>query len=332
MNVRFLIDSIMRQTTVLIAQLATTAGVRAPLAHVANQVFLELVEAIEAQGIGKKVAADMFGLALRSYQQKVQRLSESSTDRGVTLWQAIYTHLQTHKSLSRADLMRRFSRDDESSVRGILHDLVETGLLYRSGRGDATLYRVVEPEELGDGLSSTPAAIEALTWITVYRQGPIDLGELGESLSLGPTQLERAIEALLEQGRIQRDEHDPDQYRSASCFIPLGEDAGWEAALFDHYQAVTTAIAHKLRNGLTRALPHDKLGGSTYSFNLWDDHPHAQEVLSLLSHTRAELSALWDKVHAHNQAHEPGQAPLKVTFYFGQNIQHDDLQEPHHEP
>lgn len=333
MNVRFLIDSIMRQTTVLIAQLATTAGVRAPLAHVANQVFLELVEAIEAQGVGKKVAADMFGLALRSYQQKVQRLSESSTDRGVTLWQAIYTHLQTHKSLSRAELMRRFSRDDESSVRGILHDLVETGLLYRSGRGDATLYKVVEPEELGDALSSSPAAIEALTWITIYRQGPVDLEQLTESLSITPAQLALALDALLDQGRIQRDEQPPPlaQYRSASCYIPLGEDAGWEAALFDHYQAVTTAIAHKLRNGLTRALPNDKLGGSTYSFDLWEDHPHTEEVMALLSHTRAELSTLWDKVHAHNLAQAPGPSPLKVTFYFGQNIQAEDLQEPHYE-
>ena len=42
MNAQLLIDSIVRQTTVLIAQLATSGGVRAPLAHVANQVFLEI--------------------------------------------------------------------------------------------------------------------------------------------------------------------------------------------------------------------------------------------------------------------------------------------------
>lgn len=42
MNVRLLIDSVVRQTTVLLAQLATNGGARAPLAHVANQVFLEL--------------------------------------------------------------------------------------------------------------------------------------------------------------------------------------------------------------------------------------------------------------------------------------------------
>jgi len=47
MNVQLLIDSIVRQTTVLIAQLATAGGVRAPLSHVAGQVFVELSRALE---------------------------------------------------------------------------------------------------------------------------------------------------------------------------------------------------------------------------------------------------------------------------------------------
>jgi hypothetical protein len=64
MNARLSIDGIVRQTTVLIAQLSTAAGVRAPLAHVADQVFLELPGAREGDrrtGIGRKVVADMFG-------------------------------------------------------------------------------------------------------------------------------------------------------------------------------------------------------------------------------------------------------------------------------
>jgi hypothetical protein len=64
MNVELLIDAIFRQTTVLIAQLATHGGARAPLAHVANQVFLDLASELEAQGVSRKVGADMFGMAL----------------------------------------------------------------------------------------------------------------------------------------------------------------------------------------------------------------------------------------------------------------------------
>lgn len=42
MNVQLLIDVIVRQTMVLIAELATSGGLRAPLAHVAGQAFLGL--------------------------------------------------------------------------------------------------------------------------------------------------------------------------------------------------------------------------------------------------------------------------------------------------
>jgi hypothetical protein len=40
MNVQVLIDSIVRQVTVLLAQLATSGGIHAPVAHLANQVLL----------------------------------------------------------------------------------------------------------------------------------------------------------------------------------------------------------------------------------------------------------------------------------------------------
>ena len=85
MNSKILIDVLVRQTTILLAQLSTAAGIRAPLAHIADQVFLELTREIESQGVGRKVAADMFGMALRSYLKKVRRLAESETIRDRTL-------------------------------------------------------------------------------------------------------------------------------------------------------------------------------------------------------------------------------------------------------
>src|SRR5262245_34223367 len=141
MNAPLVINAIVRQTTVLIAQLSITAGLRAPLAHVASRVFLELVAELERQGVGRKGVADMFGLALRSYQQKVQRLSESVTDRGTTLWEAIYRHLHDKGVVTRADVLNRFARDDSAIVRSILNDMVTTGVVYKTGRGPSTVYR-----------------------------------------------------------------------------------------------------------------------------------------------------------------------------------------------
>ena len=43
MDTKLLIDAIVQQTTVLIAQLSTAAGIRAPLARLADQVFLDRI-------------------------------------------------------------------------------------------------------------------------------------------------------------------------------------------------------------------------------------------------------------------------------------------------
>jgi hypothetical protein len=47
MTIDVLIHAIVAQTTVLIAHLATSRGIRAPLAQIANQVFLDLAAELE---------------------------------------------------------------------------------------------------------------------------------------------------------------------------------------------------------------------------------------------------------------------------------------------
>src|SRR5688572_10606951 len=148
MNVVLLIDQIVRQTTVLIAQLSTAAGVRAPLADVADQVFLKLASEIEAQGVPRKVVADMFGLALRSYQRKVQRLAESTEGGGKrTPWQGVLEHLARHGSTTRHALIQHFDRDDPEAVAAVLSDLVRSGLVYKTGAGKRALYGATREQD-----------------------------------------------------------------------------------------------------------------------------------------------------------------------------------------
>ena len=149
MNTKLLIDNIMRQTTVLIAQLSTAAGFRAPLAHIADQVFLLLSREIEAQGVGRKVVADMFSMALRGYQKKPQRLAESQSSQGKTLFEAVLHYLDQHGSASRSAILHRFRHDGERNTIGVLNDLVSSGLLYATGRGSATLYGVTSRPSAG---------------------------------------------------------------------------------------------------------------------------------------------------------------------------------------
>lgn len=313
MDVRFLIDSITRQTTLLIAQLATAAGLRAPLAHISNQVFLDISRELDRQGVSRKVAADMFGMALRSYHAKVRRLTESETDAQLTLWEAVYHYVGEEERVTHAAVMTRFRYDDEKSVRGILHDLVETGLIVQTGRGDGRVYRLTTDEEfeLVHGRDAESRAYWA-AWMVIYRDGPFTSAEISQRLGLSQARTRSVLKALEGDGHIAKGE---DGWGSSECQIPMEEAAGWEAAVFDHYSAVTTALSRKLVELAIGAASDDVNGGSTYTFNIGPDHPMQEEVMGLLSRYRTELSELRSRA-----LEEGGQDhPDKVIFYLGQS-------------
>ena len=326
MNTKLRVDSIVRQTTVLIAQLCTAAGVRAPLAQIADQVFLGLSRELEAQGVGRKVAADMFGLALRSYQKKVQRLTESETQRDKTLWEAILDYLRDQGSVPRRRIFERFSRDDESAVAAILNDLVSSGLAYSTGRGGSAVFGLtsaVDRERMAD--EDLRATLPAMAWLLIYREGPLDALALEERLGIGGPELAAMLAELEHEGRVQR-EPGTGRYRSGAMTIAVGDRAGWEAAVLDHFQGVAKAIAAKVRLGPQSELK-DRIGGSTLSFDVHPEHPLEGEVYDLLRSVRTQVNELWNRVSAHNRAHPiPDQEKTKVTFYLGQNVERQEAE------
>jgi hypothetical protein len=324
MNSQILIDAIVRQTTVLIARLSTAEGARSPLGHIANEVFVGIVRELENQGLGKKVIADMFGLALRSYRQKVQRSGESATTRGVTLWTAVHAYLAERESASRADLLDRFKYDEEASVRGILNDLVESGMVLRSGRGDDTRYRVATDEELRDlgavAQVPPPEADAALVWLQIYRAGPIDKAHLAQLVPLSAAAIDAAVESLVSDARIRLETRADGVYCTTDeCLIPVGEAVGWEAAVIDHHRAVLNALAAKIASGTRVSAKGDEVGGTTLTFELWPGHPREAEVRKLLASTRSNVIPLWDEVAQYNR-HHSGAGGYQVHYYCGQYV------------
>jgi chromosome segregation and condensation protein ScpB len=320
-NVNLLIDALVRQTTVLLAQLATAAGTRAPLAHTANQVFMDLVRELKDQGLGNKVIADMFGLTLRTYHNKIARLSESSTDRGRSLWEAVLGYIEEKGPIARAAVLARFGRDDVETVKGVLKDLVDSGLVYRTGRGDAITYCITSATE-----TVRDADLEErnanLVWVAIFRYGPILRARLAEIVPLEDAAMDRALARLVSDGRVeQASDNDALSYSSTTCVIPVGDSAGWEAAVFDHYQAMVTAICRKLQGGTKTARPGEWIGGSTYHYDVWRGHPQFDEVVGFLSEVRERAVLLRKQVEAYNKGHEPDeQTALRVTAYVGQTI------------
>lgn len=332
MDVERLISALVRQTTVLVARLSTAGGARSPLAQVANQTFLGLVTELERQGVGKKVAADMFGLALRSYQLKLQRLQESASEGGVTLWSALRSFIEQRGTASRSDIVQRFRHDDEASVRGILNDLVESGLIYRTGRGDACIYRITPRDDLAAlAEQDSLGAAASLVWLTVCQNGPLASQAIARATNLREDTVSSVLGHLLADGRVRVGSSSPEGHETYSadrCLIPIGDAAGWEAALLDHHQAVLNALAAKVGAGARGSKTSDETGGATYRFELWPGHPDEAEVRSLLARFRREAAALWDRVSAHNAGSQRSeQERFGVVFYLGQHLQREDGEE-----
>lgn len=322
MHFQVLIDAIVRQTMVLVARLSTAEGTRSPLGHLANEVFSSLVTELEQQGVSKKVVADMFGMALRSYRQKVQRLSESATSRGATLWSAVQDYLGTCESATRHEVLARFSNDEESSVRGILNDLVENGFVMRMGRGEETRYRLATEEERADFGASLEGATESLAahvWLLIYREGPTSHDRLTQLVPVSENALEEAVGLLLKDGRIQHEPESPRTYVAEQVFIPIGEAAGWEAAVVDHHRAVLNALAAKVTSGTRVSAQKDEVGGTTLTFDIWPGHPKEREARSLLATVRAVVIPLWDEINRHERPKNLT-GDYQVHFYCGQYL------------
>jgi hypothetical protein len=317
MDAKILIDSIVQQTTVLIAQLSTAAGVRAPLSHVADQVFVQLAKEIEAQGVSRKVVADMFGLALRTYQRKVQRLTESATVRDKTLWEAVMEFLAAGAQ-NRQRIRERFHYDGEEHVGAVLSDLVSSGLVYCTGRGESALFGVTSQEQQALVAAGDNAdALTYMVWLRVFNAKELTRAELGAQLNTDGPALAEALAALVADGRLT--EVRPDTFHSSNLVLPVGSERGWEAAVFNQFSVVAQTIAAKLALG-PRSSHSDTIGGATYMFTVSEGHPHHQQVLSLLGRLRGELDALWREVSEYNKLNPVPQDATQVCFYFGQNV------------
>jgi hypothetical protein len=324
MNAQVLIDSIVRQVTVLIAQLATSGGIRAPVHHIANQVFVELSNELSAQGVSRKVSADMFGMALRAYIRKLRRLSEGQTDRGTTLWQAVLDFIREEELVTKERVAERFRGDGELEVTAILHDLTENGLVFCSGSGPRAAYRAASDDELGRlSRLSSDAGLEELLLALIYRRGPSTQQEIADQVGRPIEGLEPILARLVGDGRLGRS--DGGRYQAVDLVIPLGATVGWEAAVLDHFQAMVQTICQRLRAQPFGAKEQDAVGGSTYSYDVWPGHPLEAEVKRQLSELRDECHELRTRVEHYNRANGLPSKHEQVVTYLGQCVVEREL-------
>jgi hypothetical protein len=315
MYLKVLIDGIVRQTTVLLAQLSTASGARSPLTKIADQVFLQLAKEIEAQGVAKPVVADMFGLALRSYQKKTRRLVESVTENSQTLWEVVYAFI-AEAPRARQRVLQRFQHDGEREVGAVLNDLMSSGLIFQTGSGARAVYGATS-EQTREHVqrAGDVEAVANVIWMKVFHCESKSKAELSQALHVDEALLDSALAELRDTGRVV--EREDGQLEACNLVIPTAQE-GKEAAMLDHFQAVAKVLARKAQAASGPA----EDGGATFSFSIYPGHPHETEVRSLLNEIRQRVDGLWDKVAGHNRSiNLERDSADQVTFYLGQVTQ-----------
>lgn len=163
----------------LLAQLADAGGSRAPLSHVAAQVFVELTEELERMGVSRRVSADMFGLGARTHRRKLQRIGALLP--GIPLRESVLEFVRAGQIVFHSDVIAHFTQADETDVSTTLRELCEAGSIIAMGRGIDTAYRAVRaevPANMNGGLgfldpskTAAPAAADSSGPILVNANG-----------------------------------------------------------------------------------------------------------------------------------------------------------------
>jgi len=213
----------------------------------------------------------------------------------------------------------------------VLQDLADSGLVFRAGRGPGSTYRAATDADLEHARSSgrDSEGTDTLVWALVYRLGPIDRGRLGSQVALAAHELDASLSRLVAAGKINTTHADGvANYRAHGFVVPLGEARGWEASVFDHFQAMVTTIGQRLSQDGGAPARADRVGGSTYTFEVWPGHPLEGEVLGELGRMRAHLGNLRRRVLEHNQNRTVPKERSRVVVYGGQcMISHEDSNE-----
>lgn len=313
MSLQSLARALIRDTATLVAAVATRQGARMPLGPIADRFFHGLASELHAKQIRRRVAADMFGLVPRAYLRKVRRAEESVTEHGYSLWQAVYEHIaQASGGVELSTLARRFHRDDEGVLRGVLSDLRESGLVDVTVRGAQTYYLASSGAELGARVAERRAPSDELVWAVIYREGPLYRESLQHVVGLSDSELDGVLLRLKESGRIfERPKRERVLLCSAATVPDLEAPERWEAQIFEHYHAVVRALAASLSTPEA-----ETTATATFTFNVWPGHPLAVETERLFQRLRAEAAALAVRIDAHN-ARSPSASRERIMFYLG---------------
>jgi hypothetical protein len=190
-------------------------------------------------------------------------------------------------------------------------------MIFASGAGELLVYRAAGDDELGElARLSSEQGLDELAWVIIYREGPLAEAALAARLGRRVEELGPALERLTGDGRVQRSKDGA--LGAFECVVPLGANAGWEAAVFDHVQAVVQTVCQRLQqatgspgfNNLLADARHEVLADIDFA-------AHSRSLGALSEHvaTLGELGAALGRARAADRSYVVviDTDPLKTT-------------------
>lgn len=333
LNFAQLVERIVPLVAELFATLASRDPLRMHFADIASKTLLDIVQVLRGDGMSQEAIAASLDMTINGFRRKLTRLQEAfeteapvdPADRRRTLLERVHTMVFEEggevDGVTYARVSQRFSGVKGDSLKGVLHFLVQSGLLSVTGRGSSREYRIV-PRRRAQHATYADAVVH------LYRDGPMTLQDLSRRLELPEADCQLFVERLDAEGSLETalaaEGEDAGQtvYRATSYHIPMDNTGeGYEAALYDHLSSVIRSINKKIRIGRFNASLHDINGGTTFSFHVPEGDPLYAEVTGFLSEMRLRMEGYLERAKALDAQPTEDGSIKRVTLYTGQMVE-----------
>jgi hypothetical protein len=164
--------------------------------------WLGVAEELEARGVSRRVAADMFGVSRRTYLRTLSQIRETLEFTGTTMWSSIHRSV-TKKPDSRDNIIARFPSVEPRELGAIIHDMLEHGWLVDEGK----VINAVPKDELDLSDDDLRRVIKAELLI----RGELDIELISEITGADEGRIQSLVEEAEAQMRV--DEFVPDHGR-----------------------------------------------------------------------------------------------------------------------
>lgn len=169
----------------VVANTALSNGLRRTVGWTLDVMLLGIMDELERQQISRKIAAEMLGMTLRTYQRRRASVQEHAQSTGYNAWHRLYSKLQ--KWASREEILSWFEPQREPQIISLLHDMVMEGWLEVDER---ERYQAVSSKKVW-----TDEMLDEYVQLNVrFGEHEQDPGRWAEQLGVPVDQFERALE------------------------------------------------------------------------------------------------------------------------------------------